>query len=67
MQFKEKRLGLCLFNILFLSSDLLYVSEMVFICIFYNKYVWELFCDAVCQWRVSAAGFWFFFRLFCQT
>lgn len=43
MQFKEKWLGPCLFNILFLSSDLLYVSEIVFICIFYNKYVWEMF------------------------
>lgn len=32
-------LGLCLFNILFLSSNLLYVSEIVFICIFYNKCV----------------------------
>lgn len=53
---KNKWLGLCLFNILFLSSNLLYVSEIVFICIFYNKCVrdvlWVFFKVSMTLWVV---------------
>ena len=50
MQFEKQTCSvLVCSNIRFLSSDLLYVSEVVFICIFYNKYiVSRLFSSLLC-------------------
>lgn len=44
-------------NIRFLSSDLLYVSEVVFICIFYNKYIVMLVFECALCITICVFGF----------